>query len=203
MTNELFLEVYDSLVAFAKNACATKGFNIEPEELVSEAYLVLNEKGLDFTVGDIKKEILNYGFVERGLSATTLPIFIDKISQSFEDFNQGGERCCRVCKLVAPEIMFHLRKRKGRIDAYENICKECEDKRKHKYKPSIPKSKPAEYYKRYRALLSTSYIIDVLKKQKHLPENITNEMINEKRTQLYFKRQKNENRLLQIAETVN
>src|ERR1035441_4758660 len=104
----MFEKDYQELLRYAKNNI--KGKNIEPEDVISESYILFIESEKEYSFDEFKKIIFRYlrSFYEEKTNSLDNQgnVFgiIDKIKYGFEDH----KRCKGECGLLLPNDMFPI-----------------------------------------------------------------------------------------------
>jgi hypothetical protein len=160
---------YNNLVSFCKVLLKSNSFTLLPEDLVNDAYIKFIESKKDYSFETVTR-IIKKSFY----------------GELFESQNQDPterERFCRKCNDTKPIAAFTFywseRRKKQIVSEY---CLECiNDNRKVN-----------GYDKKYKKLQSENltdvYIKDVIRR--HFKGEITQQMIEEKRTKISIKRSK-------------
>jgi len=131
-----------NLYRFAKNILRGKS-HFSPEDIVHDVILQETEKGNEFDINIIKKQISN----------SALNLTLNVRTQNFKEHNKKfsrfeTDRYCKKCGEVLPIGMFYLFTSRHGIQNIHCICKKCHVKEGDKYKKKRRQEDP-EYRKRY------------------------------------------------------
>lgn len=119
-----FEKDYNKLLTYARNRVNYRKLDVEPEELINEAYIKQVESGKPYDFSEIKRLIGNEGIISQHKSNVTIRWGIGESgSISFR-----AENTCRVCKDVKPASAFRIVTEKNGNKYQWNRCIECDNK---------------------------------------------------------------------------
>jgi hypothetical protein len=180
---------YKELIEHAKSQCKLNKCNLDPLDLVHDAILECssNEEYFKYIKASAKREhSRNNILVKYGTANAT-----NYVSQI-----QDSEKQCKKCGEIKQSHLFPkdaIDKRDG-TTIHHYICKVCAYKhvaallKIKKYKDRTIVARQKAYWKREKEKLSDKYIYHRLLRRRFKKEEITNEMVKEKRKYLLSKK---------------
>jgi hypothetical protein len=122
MTN--WFEVYYSeLLQYAERVITAKKLQLDPADLVNQAYIDFIEQGIDFDLAECKKYISAGSLKEFYFNKTKT-----NLGDSTAKRQIKGDKCCTICNNAYPVGYFKVYKFAGHI-SISNYCKDCERER--------------------------------------------------------------------------
>jgi hypothetical protein len=131
--------------------------NIEPEDLVNDAYVILH--GQPYSLESFYKQIANLALIEKNNTRHDIPYGTKSFSTT-DRFT--GDNTCQDCKETKPVSQFHVYGSHGKKHL-RNICKSCVSKRNKK---SLLKRKGVEGAKKYNTAYRRKWVAKNRKKVK-------------------------------------